>query len=249
LRGKGRHRRRDAVDGSAGHCQLNYVKIVKKNMSSRVGCGSPSARWTAFGAAFSAAFYGYFCIDLRCYTADPAVAQLQQSLDRVARMDAIIFTMIRRSPKPDPKLRALQESGTANPHAHAVQDPAFVDDSDFFDSHDLIQVRYEMLRRVRTEGQSITKATTLFGVSRPTFYKVQSAFARSGLVGLLPAKRGPRGPRKITPDVLRFIEEATASEEKLDTQDLAARIAQRFGLVVHWRTVKRALARLKKKAR
>ena len=65
------------------------------------------------------------------------------------------------------KLRALQESGTANPHAHAVQDPAFVD-SDFFDSHDLIQVRYEMLRRVRTEGQSVTKATTLFGVSRPT---------------------------------------------------------------------------------
>jgi transposase len=107
-----------------------------------------------------------------------------------------------------------------------------------------------MLRRVQTEGQSITKATTLFGVSRPTFYKVQSDFTRRGLVGLLPAKRGPRGPRKITPDVLRFIEEAAAaSEEKLDTQDLAARIAQRFGLVVHWRTVQRALARLKKKAR
>ena len=42
--------------------------------------------------------------------------------------------------------------------------------------------------------------------------------------------------------MLRFIEEAVASEEKLDTQDLAARIAQRFGLVVHWRTVKRAFA-------
>ena len=96
--------------------------------------------------------------------------------------------MIRRLPKPDPKLRALQESGTANPHAHTVQDPAFVD-SDFFDSHDLIQVRYEMLRRVQTEGQSITKATTLFGVSRPTFYKVQSDFTRRDLVGLLPAKR------------------------------------------------------------
>jgi hypothetical protein len=43
------------------------------------------------------------------------------------------------------------------------------------------------------------------------------------------------------------IEEAAASEEKLDTPDLAARIAQRFDLVVHWRTVQRALARLKKK--
>jgi transposase len=190
------------------------------------------------------------CFALICGDMPPAWPSrtLKSWLDRVEGIDTIIFTMIRRSPKPDPKLRALQETGTANPHAHAVQDPAFVD-SDFFDSHDLIQVRYEMLRRVRTEGQSITKATTLFGVSRPTFYKVQSDFTHSGLVGLLPAKRGPRGPRKITPDVLRFIEEAAASEEKLDTQDLAARIAQRFGLVVHWRTVQRALARLKKKAR
>jgi transposase len=156
--------------------------------------------------------------------------------------------MIRRPPKPDPKLRALKDSGTANPHAQDVQDPAFVD-SDFFDPRDLIQVRYEMLRRVRSEGQSITKATTLFGVSRPTFYKVQSDFDRSGLVALLPAKRGPRGPHKITAEVQRFIEAATAGEENLDAQGLAASIAQRFGLVVHRRTVQRALGRLKKKAR
>jgi transposase len=169
-----------------------------------------------------------------------------KSLDRVEQEDIIIITMIRRPPKPDPKLRALKESGTANAHAQDVQDPAFVD-SDFFDPRDLIQVRYEMLRRVRTEGQSIAKATTLFGVSRPTFYKAKSDFDRSGLVGLLPTKRGPRGPHKITSEVLRFIEEAVASEEGLDAQDLAERIAQRFGLVVHRRTVVRALARLKKK--
>jgi transposase len=159
-----------------------------------------------------------------------------------------MLTIIRRSPKPDPKLRALKESGTANAHAQDVRDPAFVD-RDFFDPRDLIQVRYEMLRRVRTEGQSVAKATTLFGVSRPTFYKAKSDFDRGGLVGLLPTKRGPRGPHKITSEVLRFIEEAVASEEGLDAQDLAERIAQRFGLVVHRRTVVRALARLKKKAR
>ena len=106
-----------------------------------------------------------------------------------------------------------------------------------------------MLRRVRTEGQSVSKATTLFGVSRPTFYKVQTDFDRSGLMGLLPAKRGPRGPHKITSEVLHFIEEAIASEEGLDAQDLSERIAQCFGVVVHPRTVVRALARLKKKAR
>jgi transposase len=172
----------------------------------------------------------------------------KNQLDRSNRIDIFILTMIRRPPKPDPKLRALKDSGTANPHAQDVQDPAFVD-SDFFDPRDLIQVRYEMLRRVRSEGQSITKATTLFGVSRPTFYKVQSDFDRSGLVALLPAKRGPRGPHKITAEVQRFIEAATAGEENLDAQGLAASIAQRFGLVVHRRTVQRALGRLKKKAR
>src|SRR5260370_41184423 len=57
---------------------------------------------------------------------------LNSRLDIVACMDIIIFTMIRRSPKPNPKLRALRESGTANPHAHAGQDPACVD-SEFFD--------------------------------------------------------------------------------------------------------------------
>jgi hypothetical protein len=65
--------------------------------------------------------------------------------------------MIRRPPKQDPKLRALKQSGTANVYAKDVQDPAFAG-SDFFDPRDLIQVRYEMLRRVRTEGQSPWRA-------------------------------------------------------------------------------------------
>ena len=117
-----------------------------------------------------------------------------------------------------------------------------------FDPRDLIQVKYEMLRRVRTEGQSVAKASALFGVSRPTFYKAQSDFDRTGLVGLLPAKRGPRGPHKVTPEVARFIEE-TVRREELTAQRLVERIAERFGLVVHQRTVKRALARSKKKAR
>jgi len=163
-------------------------------------------------------------------------------------MDTIIFTMIRRPSKFDAKLRALKESGTANPHAQDVKDPGFVG-SNFFDPRDLVQVRYEMLRRVRTEGRSISEATRLFGVSRPTFYKARADFDRSGLVGLLPAKRGPHGPHKITAEVQRFIAEAAANGANLDAQDLAARIAERFGLVVHPRTVKRALARMKKKAR
>ena len=108
--------------------------------------------------------------------------------------------------RPSPKLRALHGSGTLNLRAEAVLDPAFAH-SDFFDPRDLVQVKYEMLRRVRTEGQPVADTASLFGVSRPTFYKAQTDFERCGLVGLLPAKRGPHGPHKITAEVRRFIED------------------------------------------
>jgi len=153
-----------------------------------------------------------------------------------------------RHSKPDPKLKALEESGTANPHAEHVQDSAFAQ-SDFFDPRDLLQVKYEMLRRVRTEGHSVTDAVTRFGVSRPTFYKVQEDFDRAGLVGLLPGKRGPHGPHKITDEVMRFIQETLVTEPVVDAAVLVEQIRQRFGLAVHRRTVERALARSKKKRR
>jgi len=133
-----------------------------------------------------------------------------------------------------------------NPHAEHVRDPAFAQ-SDFFDPRDLLQVKYEMLRRVRTEGHSVTEAVARFGVSRPTFYKVQEDFDRAGLVGLLPGKRGPHGPHKITDEVLIFIREALTTEPTLEVAALVERIQQHFGLAVHRRTVERALARSKKK--
>ena len=151
-----------------------------------------------------------------------------------------------RTRKPDPKIAALKESGTLNRHAQDVCDPAFAG-SEFFDPRDLVQVRYEMLRRVRTEGQSVSDAAAGFGVSRPTFYKIQEDFHRNGLPGLLPAKRGPRGPHKITDEVRRFIEETVANEGALSIQTILDRIAERFGLTVHRRTLERALARFKKK--
>jgi transposase len=153
-----------------------------------------------------------------------------------------------RPHKPDPKLAALQESGTVNPHAQDIEDPAFLG-SDFFDPRDLVQARYEMLRRVRTEGLAIAEAAARFGVSRPTFYKAQSAFDRQGLVGLLPGKRGPHTAHKLTEEVMRFIEELRTTEGALSSPALVERIAERFGVVVHRRSVERALARPKKKRR
>ena len=153
-----------------------------------------------------------------------------------------------RHPKLSAKRLALEENGTVNTRAEAVHDSAFVS-SEFFDPHDLVQVRYEMLRRVSSEGLSITDAVARFGVTRPTFYKAQADFARAGLVGLLPAKRGPHGPHKVTDEVMRFIEQSRDDDPQLNGPALVERIQQHFGLAVHRRTVERALARPKKNPR
>lgn len=148
----------------------------------------------------------------------------------------------------DPKLEALRAQGTANPRAGDVRDPAFVD-SEFFDPRDLIQVRYEMLRRVRADRHAVADAAANFGVSRPTFYKAQTDFERDGLAGLVPGKRGPRGPHKLTAKVMSFITRTVAAEPSLDPAALVERIHEKLKLRVHRRTVERALARSKKKGR
>ena len=149
---------------------------------------------------------------------------------------------------PDSKLEALRAQGTVNPRAQDVRDPAFVD-SEFFDPRDLIQVKYEMLRRVRSEGHAVADAAASFGVSRPTFYKAQTDFDRDGLAGLMPGKRGPRGPHKLTTKVMGVIASMIANEPELDAATLVERVEQKQGVRVHQRTIERALARLKKKRR
>jgi len=85
-----------------------------------------------------------------------------------------------RRGQPDQKVLELKRTGTLNPRPDAVTDPLFRENP-FFDPRDLLQVRYEMLRRHVAENLSILDAAIAFGVSRPTFYKAQAAFSRSGL--------------------------------------------------------------------
>src|SRR5579863_4307408 len=82
-------------------------------------------------------------------------------------------------PKPPPgdaKLRSLREQGAVNPRPQTVTDDLFTA-SEFFDPNDLVQVKYEMLRRVEKDGQSVTEAAVKFGFSRPSFYQAQCACA------------------------------------------------------------------------
>lgn len=152
------------------------------------------------------------------------------------------------SKRPDKKAEALHEHGALNPRPDAVEDERF-EHSDFFDSRDLVQVRYEMLRRVRTEGRPVTETASRFGVSRPTYYKVSRDFDRGGLAALLPQKRGPKGGHKLTVEVLDELQSALDADPLLSLAALAEIVRSRFGLRVHPRSVERALDRRKKSPR
>ena len=153
-----------------------------------------------------------------------------------------------KHPPSDPKVKSLRDQGTLNPRAEAVQDPLFSEHG-FFDARDLVQVKYEMLRRINADKQAVTTTAVAFGVSRPTVYQAQSALRRDGLAGLVPKKRGPRGGHKLGKEALAFIAEQRASDPKLRAPELVQRIKQRFRVKVHPRTIERALTRLEKKRR
>ena len=111
----------------------------------------------------------------------------------------------------DEKAHALRAAGALNPHAAAVTDAAFRTHP-FFDARDLVQVKYEMLRRVQVDGQSVTQTTASFGFSRPVFYAAQTALARGGLPALVPQRPGPRRRHKLRPEILRFLQQVRSDE-------------------------------------
>ena len=148
----------------------------------------------------------------------------------------------------DPKLEALRQQGVLNPRPGEVTDELFIEDS-FFDARDLVQVKYEMLRRVQAEGKSVSAAAAAFGFSRPSFYQAQSAFGQDGLAGLVPHKRGPKQAHKLTEEVLALIRAARSENPSVRPGELAHLIQQRFGTTVHPRSIERALLRHQKKLR
>jgi transposase len=144
------------------------------------------------------------------------------------------------------KQRVLRNNDTLNPHPERVHDPLFQENA-FFDADDLLQVKYEMLRRVHSDGWTVTRAADNFGFSRVSYYKADRALREDGLNGLLPHKRGPKGAHKLTKAVLDFARATRTEETDLSFEELIERIAQRFGIRVHCRTLERALVGSKKK--
>ena len=144
----------------------------------------------------------------------------------------------------DPKVAALRAERSLNPRPEAVVDEAF-GSSEFFDARDVVQVKYEMVRRVRVDGVPIARSAAAFGFSRPSFYQAAAAVDAHGLAGLVPARPGPKRAHKLTDEIVAFARRAREDDPVLRSTDLVELIADRFGISVHPRSVERALARVK----
>lgn len=143
-------------------------------------------------------------------------------------------------PAPAPGARErLPRSNHSRPDS--VSDPLF-QSADFFDRTDLIQVKYEMLRHVRVDGQTVAGAAAAAGMSRPAYYDAQALFEANGVAGLFPHKRGPRGAHKISSQIAEFIAKASGQQPARTVVELQSEIEERFGVSVHRRTIERARA-------
>jgi transposase len=147
--------------------------------------------------------------------------------------------------KTDRKTLELKRTGTLNPRPDSVSDTLF-QENPFFDPKDLLQVRYEMLRRHSVEGLSIVDVATNFGVSRPTVYQAQSAFEQAGLSGLLPKHRGPKEGHKLSDEVIEYVRALRAADPSLTTVACIHAVQEKFAITVHRRSLERALTSKKK---
>jgi len=154
-----------------------------------------------------------------------------------------LFTMRQKKRDNNTKAEALRRHRALHPHPHSVQDESFQSE-EFLDPRDTVQVKYEMLRRHRIEGQSVQQTADSFGVSRQTFYLAEKAFDREGLPGLVPSRRGPKQAHKCSDEVLDFVEQWRRAPTD---QSISEAVEKRFGIRIHPRSIDRALARRKKK--
>jgi transposase len=143
------------------------------------------------------------------------------------------------------KSGALKNSGTLNPSPESVKDPIF-QNNDFFDPRDIVQVKYEMLRRVQIERASVSDTVKSFGFSRLSYYRIVANFKEFGLCGLIPQKRGPKQAHKLNPEILEFMDEQIKKNPSIKSHELKIAIEKKFGLFLHARTLDRALIKKKR---
>jgi transposase len=139
------------------------------------------------------------------------------------------------------RYRALEQAGLLHATPAAVVAEPFRSHPRFFARFDKVQVKYEMLRAHVLDGQTASAAASAHGYSRAALYLVQAAFERSGMVGLLDERPGRRGPLRLSPEVLAFLEARRREAPEASGAQLARELEAALGVTLHRRTVEKAL--------
>lgn len=149
--------------------------------------------------------------------------------------------------KPTRKQQSLRQAGLLHPEPERVQDPLFLAFPAFFDPHDQLQIRYEMVRSHLVERHEVVGICQRYGVSRQTFYNVKERFLSEGSAGLLAKRPGPKGPSKLSAKVRQFVAHRLQRDPQLGTRALHSQLKERFDLTCHPRTLERLLTELRSK--
>jgi transposase len=95
-----------------------------------------------------------------------------------------------------------------------------------FDAEDRLAEAAAIALLTSGEFASQAQMATAFGRHRNTISRLNQRLQRGGMPAVLPAKRGPKGPHKVTPAVWQVIEESA----ELGCVALAAKIQERTGV-------------------
>lgn len=141
------------------------------------------------------------------------------------------------------KTEFLRSEGLLNQRPERIKHPLF-EANEFFDPLDLTQVRYEMLRTARAEGDTVTGACRLFGFSREYFYRLERGFKERGFVSLLSSPRGRRPLIALNQEVVNFIAHRKLEQPSVSGEELRREIQRVYKVKCSRRTVERIVERL-----
>jgi transposase len=143
------------------------------------------------------------------------------------------------------KVKSLIENGSFNRNADTVSNHMFKSNP-YFDPQDLVQVKYEMLRAVKSDGLNVADASRQFGFSRTAYYKIEKRFHNAGVEGLCAQKTGPKAPAKITHEIVGLADNLRVEHPGITNDEVIKEIEAQTGVTIHKRSLQRAQSKKKR---
>ena len=143
------------------------------------------------------------------------------------------------------KIAQLKENNSYNKKADKVSNKLFLTNP-YFDSYDIVQVKYEMLRAVKNDKLSVSGTSKQFGFSRTAYYKIEKHFNEKGIDGLCFKKTGPKAPAKVTEDLLNFAANLKSQQPNITNAEIIEEIRLQKGVTIHKRSLQREKAKKKR---